>query len=63
MKKLTIRLSDDLHTQIAALAKDDQRSLNKQVIWIIEAAIEARKSQNRPISAPDTTKESGDTAL
>lgn len=47
MKKLTIRLSDDLHNQIVALAKDDQRSLNRQVIWIIEHAIEAHKSQNR----------------
>lgn len=46
MKKLTIRLDDDQHARLAALAKANQRSVNKQVIWIIEQVTSGQKSQN-----------------
>lgn len=47
MKKLTIRISDDLHDRLAALAQGDHRSINKQVIALIEAAVRGQRSQDR----------------
>lgn len=39
MKKLTIRLSDELSKRVAELARQNQRSVNRQVIWLIEQAV------------------------
>jgi predicted transcriptional regulator len=38
MKKVTIRLPDDLHAQLAKLARDHRRSVNAEVAWLIEQA-------------------------
>jgi predicted HicB family RNase H-like nuclease len=35
MKQLNLRIPDDLHARLVALAAVDQRSLNKEVLWII----------------------------
>jgi predicted HicB family RNase H-like nuclease len=41
MKRLTIRLSDELHNQLVALAEQNKRSVNKEVAWLIEQAAKA----------------------
>lgn len=48
MKKLTIRISDELHDRLVAFAQADHRSVNKQVITIIEGAMRGEKSQKLP---------------
>lgn len=45
MKQLNVRIPDDLHTRLAALAAEDQRSLNKEILWIIEQHIAARAAR------------------
>jgi hypothetical protein len=39
MKKLTIRLSDDMNEAVTQLARAHQRSVNKQIAWLIEQAV------------------------
>jgi len=46
MKKLTIRLSDELHEHLAALARKDQRSINREVVWRIEQAVNMEFTHN-----------------
>jgi hypothetical protein len=36
-KNISIRIPDDLHALIKASADADRRSLNSQIIWLIEA--------------------------
>lgn len=38
MKQLNMRLPDDVHAKLAAMAKADHRSLNSMVIVLIEDA-------------------------
>jgi len=39
MKKLTIRIPDELHTQLVIYAKAQRRSLQAQLITLIEEAL------------------------
>lgn len=57
MKKLTIRISDELHDQLVAFAQADHRSVNKQVIAIVEDAIGGGKSQDRAHEKKGNKKE------
>lgn len=41
MKKLTIRLPDETNAALVRLARVQQRSVNKHVVWLIEQAIAA----------------------
>ena len=34
-----IRLPRDLHRQLVELARDERRSLNSQVVWMLEVAL------------------------
>jgi predicted HicB family RNase H-like nuclease len=42
MVKLTIRIPDDLHADLATAAAEDQRSLNGEILWLLRQAIAAR---------------------
>jgi hypothetical protein len=42
MKQINLRLPDDLHAALIALAAEDQRSVNKEILWIVERHIAAR---------------------
>lgn len=42
-KKITIRIPDDLHEALVALAKQDTRSLNGEIIALLRAVIATRK--------------------
>jgi len=42
MKKVTIRIPDELHTEIAKAAKRNRRSLNSEILHAIESYLGAR---------------------
>lgn len=48
MKKLTIRLPDDMSDALARMAQAHHRSVNRHVIWLIEQALK---------TTPETTPE------
>jgi predicted HicB family RNase H-like nuclease len=39
--KVTLRLPAELHEQLVAAAKSDQRSLNAQIVWMLQRSLEA----------------------
>jgi predicted transcriptional regulator len=41
MKQITLRLPDDLHTQLKELAEHEHRSLHAQVLHIVQQAVPA----------------------
>ena len=54
MKQLQVRLPDELHTALKTLAEQDRRSLNAEIVVLLEQATadRARRSprqQNRPV--------------
>lgn len=44
MKKLTLRLSDGLHSALKALSEQEDRSLHGEIIYRLKRAVESRKS-------------------
>lgn len=38
-KRITLRLPGDLHARIAAQAERDRRSLNSQILYLLESAV------------------------
>lgn len=40
-KRITLRLPADLHTHLTERAKHDRRSLNSEIVHLLETAIEA----------------------
>jgi hypothetical protein len=49
-KKLTIRLPKELHDRLVALAEQDTRSLNGEIVALLRAAVAERDRQSRPSS-------------
>lgn len=43
MKQLTLRLPDDLHSQLKSLAESERRSLHAEILRLIEEALENRQ--------------------
>ncbi|GAA0897150.1 MULTISPECIES: Arc family DNA-binding protein [Streptomyces violaceusniger group] len=41
MVQLTLRLPDDVHARLTAQAEADRRSLNSEIIHLLEAALTA----------------------
>ena len=39
-KKITIRVSPELHEALTKLAERERRSLHMQVVWLLEKAVE-----------------------
>jgi predicted HicB family RNase H-like nuclease len=39
MKHLTLRLPEDLHARLTAQAETDRRSLNSEILYLLEAAL------------------------
>lgn len=46
MPKLTVRLPDDLHQQIVDAAEADRRSVNSELLWLIEQALQVRDARS-----------------
>lgn len=44
-KNINIRIPDDLHAIIKASAEKDRRSLNSQIIWLLETGLVSRSSE------------------
>lgn len=40
---LTVRLPEPLHKKVKALAKEDMRSLNSEIIYLIEKTIKEKE--------------------
>ena len=54
MKQLQVRLPDELHATLKALAEADRRSLNAEIVVLLEQASKEhgrrlRRQQNRPV--------------
>jgi predicted transcriptional regulator len=47
MKQQTLRLSDELHARLKAMADADRRSMHAEILWLIEEAIAERDQQER----------------
>lgn len=44
-KKITIRISVELHQALVEASEQDNRSLNGEIITLLKAALEARKKK------------------
>jgi predicted HicB family RNase H-like nuclease len=42
IKNVNVRIPEDLHALIKASAETDHRSLNSQMIWLLEAGLAVR---------------------
>jgi predicted HicB family RNase H-like nuclease len=42
MKHINLRVPDDIHEQLVAAAETDDRSLNREILWLLRAALAAR---------------------
>ena len=40
MKNISVRIPDDLHGRIAEAADGDRRSINAEILWLIERGLE-----------------------
>lgn len=45
MKNVNVRFPDDLHAMIKTAAVSDRRSLNAEILALIEEAIESRQAE------------------
>ena len=50
MKQLYIRLPDQLHEQLVRLAEKERRSLNAQVVYLLEHAVQQLPKGKHPTS-------------
>jgi hypothetical protein len=44
MKSVNVRFPDDLHARVKAVSERDRRSLNAQILWLIEKGLQASDS-------------------
>jgi hypothetical protein len=47
MAQFTIRIPDELRDRIVAAAGADKRSMNGEIEWLLEAALDHREAQIR----------------
>jgi predicted HicB family RNase H-like nuclease len=40
MKHINLRVPDDLHARLVAAAERDRRSLNGEILWLLERIVE-----------------------
>lgn len=45
MKQINLRLPDDLHARVKEAAERDHRSINAQIMWLMEQALAAQQHQ------------------
>lgn len=49
MRSLNLRLPDDLHAMVKALADTDHRSMNGEIIALLEEAVRERNARDSPV--------------
>ena len=47
VKNLNVRLPADLHAELAAAAETDKRSLNSEVLYLLQIALQVREADRR----------------
>lgn len=52
MKNLNLRTPDELHARLKKLATEDHRSLNAEIVYLLERAVEERGGQVSRLPAP-----------
>ena len=45
-KNISVRMSNDLHALIKESADADHRSVNSQILWLLEAGLASRDEHN-----------------
>ncbi|MEO3892541.1 Arc family DNA-binding protein [Nonomuraea sp. B5E05] len=46
MMRMTLRLADDVHARVAARAEAERRSLNSQIVHLLEIALAADEAHH-----------------
>ena len=49
MANISVRIPDDLHALIKESADADRRSLNSQILWLLEAGLASRDRIQRNV--------------
>ena len=64
MKQVNLRLPDDVHAQLVSLAAEDQRSVNKEILWLIERYVDATRARrsNPGIGYPGPAPQGSDSS-
>ena len=47
VKHLNLRLPDDMHAELAAAAETDRRSLNTEILYLLQIALQVREADRR----------------
>lgn len=47
MMRITLRLPDDVHARLIAHAQTDRRSLNSQIVHLLETALDAAEKHDK----------------
>lgn len=47
MKNLNVRFPDEIHEQVAVLAEEEMRSLNAEILWLIQLGIETAREDKQ----------------
>jgi hypothetical protein len=47
MRRITLRVSDEVHTAFSEWADREQRSLHGQVLWVLQKALEGEQGRLR----------------
>jgi hypothetical protein len=45
MKRINLRLDDDLHARLKESAEQDDRSMQQQIVWLLKGALSILKEQ------------------
>lgn len=56
MKRLTLRLPDELHDNLAQLSEREKRSLNNLILYILDLYVHENPSDDSQIDSHDTKK-------
>jgi len=48
MKRLDLRLPDELHERLVRAAQRDMRSLNAEILWLLSEALDRAEARTQP---------------